>query len=209
MMNHASHEWNHYLNQLHTYIQWQASKIDNLEKKLEEVNKELAGLQNKKPISIDKIEYRFDQLKIENLNGTLVIGVTPEGVKSIEDMAAQGCSWTHSANDKSSDLHRTVSNIIDQYVDSSVPDLIDSTAKLHQTMVNHEYRQHMISDLKKQMNGRIQYYMGQMDEYSVNHPALAKDQIVDKVKNDIHIAIDKHIGTLTKGAQHPHANDSH
>ncbi|GAC44264.1 spore germination protein GerPC [Paenibacillus popilliae] len=199
-MNHASSEWNHYFNQLHTYIQWQASKMDNLEKKLEEVNKELADLQHKKQISIDKIEYRFDQLKIENLNGTLVIGVTPEGVKSIEDMAEKGCSWDHSSKDKYSDIYRSASQRIDRYLDGSVPDMIESTTKLRQVTVDNEYRQRMIRDLKKQMNDRIQYYIDQMDENSAHDLSRAQDQIVDKVINDIHIAIEEHVDIITKGA---------
>lgn len=199
-MNHASPEWNHYFNQLHTYIQWQASKMDNVEKKLEEVNKELADLQHKKQISIDKIEYRFDQLKIENLNGTLVIGVTPEGVKSLENMAAKGCRWEHSSKDKYSDIYRSTSQRIDRYLDGSVPDMIESTTKLRQVTVDNEYRQRMICDLKKQMNDRIQYYVDQMDENSAHDLSRAQDQIVDKVINDIHIAIEKHVEMITKGA---------
>ncbi|OPA77780.1 hypothetical protein BVG16_15235 [Paenibacillus selenitireducens] len=195
-MNQASNEWSHYFHQLHTYINWQTDRINKLETNLEELKKELTGIRNQKQISIDKIEYRFDMLKMENLNGTLVIGVTPDGAKSIEDMAKDGCSWVHNSKDKQSDLYDSTSKMMDQYLQNQVPDTIDSFTKTHQVHVDQEYRQLMVSDLKKQIHDRIHYYINQMDEETAKDASMARQHILDHVKRDIQMAIEQHIRTI-------------
>ncbi|WP_018756516.1 spore germination protein GerPC [Paenibacillus terrigena] len=210
-MNQASNNWSDYFRQLHTYINWQTDQINKLETNLEQLKKELTETRNQKQISIDKIEYRFDMLKVENLSGTLVIGVTPDGVKSMDEMEKNGLNWVQSSKDKQSDLYDSTSKMMDQYLKNQVPDTIDSFTKTHQVHVDQEYRQLMVSDLKKQVHDRIHHYINQMDKETAKDASIARQYILDHVKRDIQMAIEQHITTIQtdpKGAQH-HANDSH
>lgn len=196
----ASNGYSYHLQQLHSYINWQADKINKLESNVEEIKKELTDFKNQKQIAIDKIEYRFDLLKVENLNGTLVIGVTPDGAKSIEEMAKNGCSVVHTSKDKHSELYDSTSNSMEQFLNSEVPGKIDSVSKQYQLNVNHEYRQRMTNDLKQQLHDRIHHYMNQIDD-DKDLPT-AKQFIVDHVKRDIQLAIEQHMETIqnhTKG----------
>ncbi|MCA4756007.1 hypothetical protein H8Z60_26195 [Mycolicibacterium fortuitum] len=187
-------EWSHYLHQLHNFINWQTDKINNLETKITDLNKELTDLRNQKPISVDKIEYRFDLLKVEHLNGTLVVGVTPEVARSIDEIATNDCRWVHDSTNKNTDLYRSTAEVIEQYLDSKVPDAIDSVAKLHQVQVEDEYQQLMIRDLKKQMHDRIEHYINHMSDSAAKDESVAS--ILDKVKGDIQTAIEQHIATI-------------
>ncbi|WP_152396904.1 spore germination protein GerPC [Paenibacillus guangzhouensis] len=205
----ASNGYNSHLQQLHSYISWQADKINKLETNVEEIKKELTDFRNQKQISVDKIEYRFDLLKVENLNGTLVIGVTPDGAKSIEEMAKNGYSVVHSSKDKHSELYDSTSNTMEHYLKSEVPGKIDSISKQFQLNVDHEYRQRMTNDLKKQLHDRIHHYMNQVDHDK--DLSTSKQFILDHVKRDIQIAIEQHLESIQnhkKGVQTHDSNDS-
>lgn len=58
-----------------------------LEHELKRLKDELAELKNKPPIHVDKIEYKFDQLKVESLDGTLNIGLNPTDLNNIDEFA--------------------------------------------------------------------------------------------------------------------------
>lgn len=205
----ASNGYSYHLQQLQSYINWQADKINKLETNVEEIKKELTDFRNQKQFTVDKIEYRFDLLKVENLNGTLVIGVTPDGAKSIEEMAKNGYSVVHGSKDKQSELYNSTSNTMEQFLNNEVPGKIDSMSKQYQLNVDHAYRQRMTSDLKKQLHDRIQHYMNQVDKDK--DLSTAKQFILEHVKRDIQIAIEQHLETIqnhSKGVPAHDSNDS-
>lgn len=76
-----------YLHQLQQALQAQQTAILNLEDQVRLLQEELNELKNRPSSSVGKVEYKFDQLKVENLNGTLNIGLNPFSAKGqqIED----------------------------------------------------------------------------------------------------------------------------
>lgn len=58
-----------------------------MEKTLASLIEEIEQLKARPPVRVDRIEYAFDQLKIETLDGTLNIGINPSDLSSIEDAA--------------------------------------------------------------------------------------------------------------------------
>jgi hypothetical protein len=84
--------WTQYFARLQAYLQWQTDQIEALKRRVVLLETELATVKEQKGVRIDRIEYSFDQLKVERLDGTLNIGVTPGGLKSIEDFAINGQS---------------------------------------------------------------------------------------------------------------------
>lgn len=65
-----------YSKQMQRFLEAQDKRIMKLEHELKRLTDEIAELKNKPPIHVDKIEYKFDQLKVESLDGTLNIGLT-------------------------------------------------------------------------------------------------------------------------------------
>jgi spore germination protein PC len=82
--------WPEYFRQLQAYLQWQTERIAELQRTVASLQSELAAVKEQKGVRIDKIEYSFDQLKVERLDGTLNIGITPGGLPSIEEFTVNG-----------------------------------------------------------------------------------------------------------------------
>ena len=71
-------------------IQLQEQCIQNLEQKISMLQTEIEELKARPYTKIDNIEYKFDQLKVEKLNGTLNIGLNPFSKEAVEDFSVTG-----------------------------------------------------------------------------------------------------------------------
>ncbi|WJH34793.1 spore germination protein GerPC [Paenibacillus sp. CC-CFT747] len=82
-------DWYGLLCQIKGHLEWQSRKLLEVEARLAKLESSVASLQDKPQTRIDKIDYHFDQLKVERLDGTLNIGITPgkDGADSIEEFA--------------------------------------------------------------------------------------------------------------------------
>ena len=58
-----------------------------MQKKIQSLEKQVSEFQNRPPVHIDRMEYKFDQLKVETLEGTLNIGLNPSDLQGIEDFS--------------------------------------------------------------------------------------------------------------------------
>ena len=73
------------LQSMQTYIYNQDILIRGMQKKIQSLEKRVSEIQNRTPVHIDRMEYKFDQLKVETLEGTLNIGLNPSDLQGIED----------------------------------------------------------------------------------------------------------------------------
>src|SRR5690606_9664981 len=75
------------LDRLERLISHLQKKLDDTEDVIDQLQTELTELKEQKGVHIGRLEYKFDQLKVETLEGTLNIGLTPAQLKSaIEDI---------------------------------------------------------------------------------------------------------------------------
>ena len=73
-MNNNYQSWQSWVQQVMKHMENQQQLINQLTQKIEQLQ------MNESPKTvIEKIEYHFDQLKIDTLEGTLQIGLTPNG----------------------------------------------------------------------------------------------------------------------------------
>lgn len=84
--------WQQWAQQVSAYIEMQKQRIDKLEQTVTKLQTDLNALKNQKGVHIDKIEYKFDQLKVEKLDGTLTIGISPSLLDNIDDLTVNGAS---------------------------------------------------------------------------------------------------------------------
>ncbi|KQX60785.1 MULTISPECIES: spore germination protein GerPC [unclassified Paenibacillus] len=84
--------WQQWAQQVSAYIEMQKQRIDTLEQTVSKLQTDLNALKNQKGVHIDKIEYKFDQLKVEKLDGTLTIGISPSLLDQIDDLSVNGAS---------------------------------------------------------------------------------------------------------------------
>jgi spore germination protein PC len=89
---HNSITWQQWAQQLSAYIEMQKQRIDKLEQTVTKLQSDLDALKDQKRFHIDKIEYNFDQLKVEKLDGTLTIGISPSSLDNVDDFTVNGAS---------------------------------------------------------------------------------------------------------------------
>lgn len=94
--------WQQWAQQVSAYIEMQKQRIDKLEQTVTKLQTDLNALKNQKGIHIDKIEYKFDQLKVEKLDGTLTIGINPSLLDNIDDLTVNGASMGKNAESDAS-----------------------------------------------------------------------------------------------------------
>lgn len=133
--------------------------IEQLQKKIEEMQS------NDKPTTvIERIEYHFDQLKIETLEGTLQIGLTPNGA----DVSELGELYANQGGPpQDSVLHS-----LQEYMTTDIPMWMDKYVRDHDIAISDDHKQHMITDVRKQLPQRIEFYKNQdpeIDETNLLH----------------------------------------
>lgn len=190
-MNFDPYRLQQYLDQLYQYILHQSERIDYLERTLHSITDELAELKQKPYTNIEKVEYKFDQLKVETLEGVLNIGLNPTDPESIDqfDVEQKGLQVN--------EVHKEIKNQIQQqchtnvmnYLQDECPSKINALAKKHQVDIEETYQYLIIEDIKKQIDSRIMYYLQSL---RIHEKADVKQQvefIERKVKQDIENSI--------------------
>lgn len=80
----------YYAQQVFNTLRLQAEKIQQLEKQLRDLQGDVDSIKNNKSASIGPINYHFEQLKIEKLEGTLNIGITPNEGNNLDEAMING-----------------------------------------------------------------------------------------------------------------------
>lgn len=153
MNNYSSH-----IQQLYQYIQYQQKKLSHFEKKIESLSKDIQMLKDKPPINVERLEYKFDQLKIEKLDGTLNIGVNPADLNNIEDIEVPTPPFQQNAVANPA-FRQNLLDRVKQYIDKDVLAVIRETEAQLGFKLDHQYRDFIINDLQKQLPQRVDYFI--------------------------------------------------
>ncbi|GAA3404366.1 spore germination protein GerPC [Paenibacillus hodogayensis] len=208
-----------YFQELGACLQWQAqmlqqleskvaqleSKVTQLESKVAQMQQQLDALGKQRTMNVEKIEYKFDQLKIEKLDGTLHIGISPELGQSIEDFTANGSPLQFPMTSKQPDTRSRIRDRIDRFLNEECRQLIREREGHYRLVLGSDYVEVMIQDMAGQIDQRISHYMQSVPEGTPSqgipsYPHSAReDLIVEKIKADITVAIDRHLQTHKKG----------
>ncbi len=183
-------DWLTYLQQLYNTIQLQQQQLQRLEETVERLTAELENFKRNPPQSIGKIEYKFDQLKVENLNGTLNIGLNPfnSSGNAIEDFDVETETLKVNPETKANpDFYQDVLQQVTRYLNEGAYSRIVEMETEQGTALDDTYRQMMIDDIQKQMEHRLPYYLSQVEPYPeiTSNPQYMKEIIVQNMKQDI------------------------
>ncbi len=187
-----------YLDQMYQYVLHQNQRIDDLEQTLRSLKKEMAELKDRPYTNIEKVEYKFDQLKVETLEGVLNIGLNPTDTEAIDsfDVQQKGLHVN--------DVHKEIKNQIQQqcqmnmmnYLEEECPNTLKKISERYEIALEPMYEQLIIEDIKKQVDSRISYYMQGLrlhDQVNVQQQVEFIDQ---KVKHDIEQSIQHFIKNI-------------
>ncbi|MBI0579775.1 spore gernimation protein [Neobacillus cucumis] len=180
---------------LYQYLQWLVSSIQTQEKRIAALEQALQKMQNdlkqigeKPTIHVDTIEYKFDQLKVETLEGTLSIGLNPNDLSGIEDFAIQGQSLNTPISPKDQ-MQRSmkIEEAIYRYLETDLPQVIEDTERQLRIQPNESYLAFIKQDIVKQLPNRIEYHLKSIpvNEQSDENKTLVENRIIELLKQEI------------------------
>ncbi|WP_163537104.1 spore germination protein GerPC [Gracilibacillus sp. YIM 98692] len=155
----------YYLSQLQQQMNQLHDHINSLEARLKQIEQSSSNKTN-----IEKLEYHFDQLKIERLDGTLHIGVTPDELQQMDDFSLP----------LQQSMPPTIQEEINQYMENEIPSYIQELEQEYQHSLDNQFRQALIDDIKKQLPQRIEYY-----QQANMPPNQLHQHVTSNVKNEM------------------------
>ncbi|WP_394219876.1 spore germination protein GerPC [Halobacillus trueperi] len=147
--------WQSWIQQMMNQMEQQQKMINQLQKKIDE----LQSVEHPPRTVIEKIEYKFDQLKIETLEGTLQIGLTPNG----SDLSEIGDLYSNQANQLPQTDDQAL-HFLQEYMVSDIPVWMNQYCRDHGIQVSEDHKERMIADVRKQLPQRMEYYRNQEPE---------------------------------------------
>lgn len=108
----------------------QQEPINQLATEVHQLQYEISLLKNQRPVIVEKMEYKFDQLKVEKLEGTLNIGVTPNSLGNIDELVTNDQTIEDvPIQPQQSQSFQQIKNHIEQYLKRELPKEINAIEK--------------------------------------------------------------------------------
>ncbi|RFA37126.1 hypothetical protein CAI16_03390 [Virgibacillus dokdonensis] len=186
-MNHSN--WSTYMYDIHEYMRQQEALIQQLTARVNELEEKL---QNTKSNHIEKVEYHFDQLKIEQLDGTLHIGLSPQDLANLDgSFIDQPKPPNYQAP-----LKQTIQAELNDYLHQNGTNIINQMAAEYNVNMDDGYPPILIQDMIKQLPGRIAFYENEAyNEKNLQTRDDIHQFISDNVKHEIKQSLRKYMDT--------------
>ncbi|MEH7014429.1 spore germination protein GerPC [Neobacillus niacini] len=167
-------------------LQAQENRICTLEHTIQKLQEEMKQLKDKPSIRVDKIEYKFDQLKVETLEGTLNIGLNPSDLANIEDFAVENQSLNTPIHPKAQ-MQRSmkIEESIYQYLETELPALFKETQNQLNVRLDDSYLAFIKQDIMKQLPARIDYHIQNTAANKRDGEHSTEESIIDLLKQEI------------------------
>ncbi len=201
--------WNECQGQLrwfHQMIIQQQHTIERLQQHLERLESELAELKERKSIHVDTIQYKFDQLKIETLEGQLHIGLSPGQTDAIEDFAVHSSGTSISevspmGMEQMKEIEQEAYTMLGQ----EGTRMIKSCCLRYELSIDADQYGLILNDLKQQLPKRVQWYVQKYPKqaYTAEQLSQMKAEVLSKLKHDITFAIEQYIKQLGGEGEQP------
>lgn len=189
-----------YFAKLQQYLLWQTNKIQQLERQLAAFERELQEIKQRPQMTVERIEYKFDQLKVETLEGTLNIGLTPNGSGTIEDFGVNPEKIIVPKPEPV--LFRNIQAKLHHYLANDCKQLLQELEQKYACELDDPYRDFILQDIQRQIDERIRFYLQQKANTGYIPDAetsgAVEHEIFVKVKEDIDQSLDSFIKHLPK-----------
>ncbi|WP_134699276.1 spore germination protein GerPC [Ammoniphilus sp. YIM 78166] len=175
-----------YIHHMNMTLQAQQKALQDIQKMVAELNQEVNELKNR-PTNVNNT-YQFDLLKVERLEGTLSIGLNPNGEgNSLGDLSINQSISSPKSGTPHSELFGRICTNINNYLDTDAYETMKSLEAQYQRPLEDAYRKFIIQDVKRQIDQRIMYYLHQLEENGLdeNQQSDMEHMIYEKVQQDI------------------------
>ncbi|KKE78027.1 spore germination protein GerPC [Oceanobacillus caeni] len=187
-------DWNQYVYELQRHIQNLEIRMKNLEDQVHQLN---ANKESKDRVNIEKVEYKFDQLKIETLSGSLHIGLSPENLEQMEDFAL---GQTNQQTAQSLPLfNQKLCTDLSDWLHQSGPNMINDLANTHERTIDSSHQSLLLQDIQKQLPNRISYYKEQAEKDNniseeQEFESFIKSKVMEEIQHSLANYIKKYKG---------------
>ncbi|WP_239613797.1 spore germination protein GerPC [Cohnella mopanensis] len=176
-------------------------KLQQLTEQLANVQKQLDEVRNKQPLHV---EYHFDQLKVNRLEGTLNVGISPQGVQGIESFETPNpvCWNVNTEQTEEANLPiRALQKDMNEYMIKEAPAILIGMERQFGITLDEEHRRTILDDVNKQLNDRVRYYAKTIDYPDKGTDEERKnwnESVKDKTRRDIQAAFSAYLGKQLK-----------
>lgn len=180
-----------YAAELKKYLEAQAARIAALESEVRMLKAAAMERSEQPPMNVEKIEYKFDQLKIERLEGTLNIGVNPANLKELDELFVNGTPYSAPFSQPvREELKNNISTQIGAFINAELPSIISNAEREAGKTFNSQFDGFIKDDLLRQLPERVDYYL---QKYPFNDQLERKDEfterLVEQIKTDVEQAV--------------------
>ncbi|WP_458414379.1 spore germination protein GerPC [Schinkia sp. CFF1] len=195
----------YYLSQVDSYLRAQHNQLIRLQEEVRTLQEKVNSLRDPQTTHIERIEYKFDQLKIETLEGTLNIGLTPQGMSDPDTFehfsVNQDFPGSASIFQKYPQLYPQLREGVQQFLRGDCQQFMDECAIKYNITVSGPHRDFIIQDVERQLDERLNFYLNQATKNHVRNGS--QEEIIhfvsSEVKRDITNAIDAFIKHMPMG----------
>jgi spore germination protein PC len=191
----------------------QQEQLEALEAKVAALCEQVKQLEARPTYNIESIEYHFDQLKVEKLDGTLNIGMTAPGTGddafpgSIEQISVSKPQIFPSADPvvtPPSGMYSDIFTDMNRYLDAEAPQRLLAYENELRIPLDPYHRRIIIEDVRKQVPNRINYYMHEAEKGTANQLSPTEDAsvaatVLAKTRRDADAAILAYMRQLQSG----------
>ncbi|WAA13039.1 spore germination protein GerPC [Fervidibacillus halotolerans] len=178
----------YYYHQIINKVNQQDEIIREIKQKQSLLEQELEKMKNEPTINIERIDYQFDQLKIERLEGTLNIGINPNDLQELDEFSI-GHPRFQSNSPSQSEIIQKVEQRLNDYLEKEWPTFIDKTLNELKINIDSSYIDFIKEDIERQLSSRISYYLQRFN----TDPGSSEDHLEEKlfstIKSDIERAV--------------------
>lgn len=181
-------EFYEYIKKMHIYVEQQSKKIAKLEKMVLDMKQEIAILKERPPVQVGNIEYKFDQLKVETLEGTLNIGLNPSDLGGIDDFTVDQKA-VNVPNPGKQLFKRTIEieTALYQYLETDLEGIYRDAQEKLGIGVDDSYFNFIKEDIKKQISGRVSTHLQERasNQKGTEISSEMTEQVIDLLKQEI------------------------
>ncbi|MFD0670564.1 spore germination protein GerPC [Cohnella sp. GCM10027633] len=126
---------------------------------MQTMQKQIEDIKSQPPLHV---EYHFDQLKVNRLEGTLNVGITPQGMPSIESLETPGAPcWKVEPSPQGADDDpvRGMQAEIGAYMDREGARALIALERQYAIPLDEDHRAKVVEDVRRQLNERVRYYV--------------------------------------------------
>jgi spore germination protein PC len=184
-------ENNYYLNKLKQMLNDQNDRIKELEHQIKKLKRQVNVLADEPKT----VEYKFDQLKVEKLEGTLHIGIghSAESKDLIEQFNIGQNTVQMPGQMKRSVIenpnYREMIKAMDEFFIKEAPVYLQSLETKINVPLDESYRVFILEDVQRQVPGRIKHYLTKYEPKDER----GRKEILQKTKEDIYRGIETFI----------------